>query len=473
MSPLGYVGSRGSEFSEIGPFAKDLVSAVAQNNITHVCMALAGHLPISMEDRSCAIIKAAEHNHWYILKLLLPKEAHISFEDMRQATQVAKEAGSLESLNYLRSFLYVEPIDEAGDDGVSESKGDDEPIIETLPEYSISHMRAIWKAVDEDDLEQIRSLVPLIELRVTRPGELVPSNRAQREAIFSASRSGKMSIMRYVLPPRAQISTQDRGLAVCSAVKYGDLSMVQYLLPLGIGSIYMYDQDRALEEAARYRHFEIIKYLWPEPSILSEKARGMAASAAAEHGHLDVIQYLFPLGPDFIPIKYKMQALENAAIYSFFKLVKYLCPDPSKIPDKFRGVLAEASSWRASLYQGDFARSDDDHWEIFEYLILSGPVLNPIIDRAVEAAARENRLDIVQKLLPFGAEMHEHFRAYSILCAVSYNNFEMLKWLLPEGCSWDMPELRKSLIMWAQNNQNNQMVKYLKRRFSRSYCTIS
>ena len=135
-------------------------------------------------------------------------------------------------------------------------------------------------------------------------------------ALREAARNGHLELVKFLLPLSDPKAFNSSALRW--AARNGHLEIVKLLLPVSDPKA---ENSEALRSAALNGHLEIVKLLLP---VSDPKARNSdALRLAALNGHLEIVKLLLPVSD---PKAYDSYALRYAAIYGHLEIVKLLSP---------------------------------------------------------------------------------------------------------------------------------------------------
>lgn len=168
-----------------------------------------------------------------------------------------------------------------------------------------------------DVLLQGSSRVPDEDIiRLIPKEKLLKESKRLKELVCLGVRSGRLSLVKYLLSVRSFI-----GEAFSQAACSGKLEIMQYLFGEAVakGRKAKLELDSALVNSAANGHLEVVQFLVESCKV---KCDGKCLKYTAEHGHLPVVRYLVEHGADFRDDD--DYAVKWAASFGHLEVVKYL-----------------------------------------------------------------------------------------------------------------------------------------------------
>jgi ankyrin repeat protein len=246
---------------------------------------------------------------------------------------------------------------------------------------------------------------------------LIPKSKdLSGKILVKAAQDGRLDIIQALLAG-ANISDEDRGLAVRSATQRGHLEVVLALLQNG--PISKTDRGNAVILAAMANRPEIIRALLADGATILQEDREWLVVTAAKNGHHDVVQELLANSATISEMALGIAVIE-AARGGHLEVVRALLPEGANIHEVHRGsaVIGAAPLGRLDIIQA---------------LLVNGAISDEDRGRAVYRAAHNGHLEVVQALLANGATISDEDRGTAVLVAAHDGHLEVVLELLENG----------------------------------------
>jgi ankyrin repeat protein len=246
---------------------------------------------------------------------------------------------------------------------------------------------------------------------------LIPKSKdLSGKILVKAAQDGRLDIIQALLAG-ANISDEDRGLAVRSATQRGHLEVVLALLQNG--PISKTDRGNAVILAAMANRPEIIRALLADGATILQEDREWLVVNAAKNGHHDVVQELLANSATISEMALGIAVIE-AARGGHLEVVRALLPEGANIHEVHRGsaVIGAAPLGRLDIIQA---------------LLVNGAISDEDRGRAVYRAAHNGHLEVVQALLANGATISDEDRGTAVLVAAHDGHLEVVLELLENG----------------------------------------
>jgi len=268
---------------------------------------------------------------------------------------------------------------------------------------------------------------------------LIPKSKdLSGKILVKAAQNGRLDIIQALLAG-ANISDEDRGLAVRNAALGGRLDIIRALLANN-AVILPEDRGAAVARAAENGHLQVIRELLPEGANIPEEFRGLSVIRAAENGHLEIVQALLANGTN-ISVRDRGMAVIVAAHNGRLDIIQALLAG-ANISDMLRGEAVQLAA-------------ENGHFEIVRAL-LNGSISDEHRGFAVVHATQARRLDIIRELLPEGATIPEEFRGISVIRAAENGHLEIVQALLQNRAIFE-PD-RGLAVQYAAQNGHFEIV---------------
>ncbi|TYZ56907.1 hypothetical protein PybrP1_006073 [[Pythium] brassicae (nom. inval.)] len=288
-----------------------------------------------------------------------------------------------------------------------------------------------------------------------------------KSALFAAVKSGGTELVRWLLAHAPAALVNDELCLL--AADCGDLALVQLLYavhptPFNVG---------AMVSAAGRGQLALLEWLFPiVRASTSQRSDGfgytVAIYLASLNGHVAVVQWLYRTLRDFAsaPRYYEHHAVSNAAGSGHEELARWLHAQWGAEPrppydlalvaasGRLRLVqwLAESSCVAPVLFAYDVVAANG-HLATLQYLYALDP--SGVSAATVDAAAKHNRLDVVQWLVAHTGEEGQH----ALDQAAKHNHLRIVRWLHANtglACSTDAMDAAASLEMveWLHEHRS-------------------
>ena len=250
------------------------------------------------------------------------------------------------------------------------------------------------------------------------------SVEARGRAVMSAAQNGHAEIIERLLRNGAQISDEARGIAVDSAASEGRLEVIAWLIQLWPGY-----RGQAVCGAAEKGHIDIIERLLEGGARISEVYGEIAVRSAAENGHVEVIERLLRYGAE-INTYDRCRAVRCVAQNGRLEVVRLI-----QLWPEYRDIALDSAA-------------SEGHIDIIERLLEGGAQIGVLSEvSAVSSAAVNGRLEVVERLLEYWPE----HRGVAVDGAASEGHIEVVERLLEGGAQIDEVYRYQAVVNAATN----------------------